>query len=60
MLIGMWAAAEWAIRLYDAHGILRFSHEEKERLLHKYWSAGERQIATSVAFGCKRWSAKAS
>ena len=31
MLIGTWAAAEWAIRFYEAHGSLRFSYEEKER-----------------------------
>ncbi|MHB9129477.1 MAG: GNAT family N-acetyltransferase [Armatimonadota bacterium] len=48
LLIGTWAAAEWAIRFYEKHGFRCVSAEEKNRLLKIYWSVPERQIATSV------------
>ena len=54
MLNGTWAAAEWAVRFYEVHGFLRVSHEEKERLLHKYWSVEDRQMAEPVVLGCER------
>ena len=48
ILIGTWADAVWAIRFYEKHGFHLVSHEEKIRLLKKYWSIPERQIDTSV------------
>ena len=48
ILIGTWADATWAIRFYEKHGFRPVSHEEKERLLRKYWSIPERQVETSV------------
>lgn len=59
MLIGTWAAAEWAIRFYQKHGFRQVSHEEKERLLRIYWSIPERQVATSVVLTDARWSESA-
>jgi N-acetylglutamate synthase-like GNAT family acetyltransferase len=48
MLVGTWAAAEWAIRFYEKHGFRRVSSEEKKRLLTRYWRIPERQQETSV------------
>lgn len=48
VLIGTWAAADWAIRFYEKHGFRLVSLEEKDKLLRKYWSIPERQIETSV------------
>jgi GNAT superfamily N-acetyltransferase len=48
LLVGTWAAAEWAIRFYEKHGFKMTSREEKDRLLRKYWNIPERQIETSV------------
>ncbi|HVT99166.1 MAG TPA: GNAT family N-acetyltransferase [Acidobacteriaceae bacterium] len=48
MLVGTWAAAEWAIRFYQRHGFEMVSPDEKNRLLRKYWAIPERQIETSV------------
>ena len=48
MLVGTWAAAEWAIRFYRRHGFEQVSPERKDELLSRYWSIPERQIETSV------------
>jgi len=48
VLIGTWAAAVWAIRFYEKHGFRMVDAQEKDRLLKKYWTVPERQIATSV------------
>jgi N-acetylglutamate synthase-like GNAT family acetyltransferase len=48
ILIGTWAAADWAVRFYELHGFRLVSPEEKDRLLKQYWSIPERQIETSV------------
>ena len=48
MLIGTWAAAEWAIRFYERHGYHLVQGGEKEKLLRKYWTIPDRQIETSV------------
>lgn len=55
MLIGTWAAADWAVRFYEARGFLRVSLDEKELLLRKYWTVPDRQIETSVVLACERW-----
>lgn len=48
LLIGTWAAADWAIRFYEKHGFKVVSIEEKNSLLKKYWNITERQVETSV------------
>jgi GNAT superfamily N-acetyltransferase len=48
MLVGTWAAADWAIRFYRRHGFELVSPESKTALLSTYWSIPERQIETSV------------
>jgi GNAT superfamily N-acetyltransferase len=48
LLVGTWAAAEWAIRFYERHGFVREGPERSAELLRRYWDIPERQIATSV------------
>ena len=48
LLVGTWAAAEWAIRFYERHGFRLVSTEEKNRLLSAYWNIPARQSETSV------------
>jgi N-acetylglutamate synthase-like GNAT family acetyltransferase len=48
VLIGTWAGATWAIRFYERHGYRIVSHDEKERLLRRYWKISERQVETSL------------
>jgi GNAT superfamily N-acetyltransferase len=46
ILVGTWAAAEWAIRFYEKHGFNLQSN--KSELLRKYWKIPKRQIELSV------------
>jgi GNAT superfamily N-acetyltransferase len=48
MLVGTWAAAEWAIRFYERHGFELVSPERKAELLREYWTIPDRQVETSV------------
>jgi GNAT superfamily N-acetyltransferase len=48
MLVGTWAAAVWAIRLYRRHGFEQLSPERSAELLRRYWTIPPRQIETSV------------
>jgi GNAT superfamily N-acetyltransferase len=48
LLVGTWAAAEWAIRFYQRHGFEMVTARSKTRLLRKYWTIPERQVETSV------------
>ena len=48
LLIGTWAAAEWAIRFYQARGFQLVPATEKNRLLSTYWTIPDRQRETSV------------
>jgi GNAT superfamily N-acetyltransferase len=48
MLVGTWAAADWAIRFYRRHGFELVSPERKTALLRTYWTIPQRQIETSV------------
>jgi N-acetylglutamate synthase-like GNAT family acetyltransferase len=48
VLVGTWAAAEWAIAFYRRHGFVQVTPEEKTRLLRRYWNIPERQVETSV------------
>ena len=59
VLVGTWAAAEWAIGFYRRHGFVQVGPEEKTRLLRTYWTIPERQIDTSVVLSGGRGSAGA-
>jgi GNAT superfamily N-acetyltransferase len=48
LLVGTWAAAEWAIRFYERHGFALVSPERKTELLRTYWTIPDRQVETSV------------
>jgi GNAT superfamily N-acetyltransferase len=48
VLVGTWAAAQWAIAFYLRHGFAPVSDEDKTRLLRRYWTVPARQIETSV------------
>jgi len=48
LLVGTWAAAQWAIRFYESRGFRLVGSEEKDRLLDTYWSIPARQRDTSV------------
>ena len=48
ILVGTWAAAEWAIRFYERHGFSLVPPERTAELLNAYWEIPERQIETSV------------
>ncbi len=54
LLVGTWAAAEWAIRFYRRHGFEPASAGEKDRLLDTYWKISERQKETSVVLALNR------
>ena len=54
LLVGTWAAAEWAIRFYEGHGFERVPREETARLLKAYWTIPERQVETSVVLAGPR------
>jgi GNAT superfamily N-acetyltransferase len=44
VLVGTWAAADWAIRFYRRHGF----EPASQGLLRTYWTIPERQVETSV------------
>jgi GNAT superfamily N-acetyltransferase len=48
MLVGTWAAAEWAIGFYRRNGFELVSPERKTALLKTYCTIPDRQIETSV------------
>jgi len=48
LLVGAWAAAEWAVRFYRRHGFESVTAEQKDALLKAYWDIPERQVETSV------------
>ena len=54
LLVGTWAAAEWAIRFYARHGFRLVSTGEKDRLLNTYWSIPLRQQEVSVVMVHKK------
>lgn len=55
ILIGTWADATWAIDFYKKHGFSLVSHQDKERLLRKYWNIPSRQVETSVVLASPNW-----
>jgi GNAT superfamily N-acetyltransferase len=54
ILVGTWAAAEWAIRFYERNGFVLVSPARKSDLLREYWTIPDRQIETSVVLELDR------
>jgi hypothetical protein len=48
LLVGTWAAADWAIDFYRRHGFELVTPQRKDELLRMYWDIPDRQIDTSV------------
>jgi len=48
VLVGTWAAADWAIRFYRREGFELVAPARKTVLLKTYWDIPDRQIETSV------------
>ncbi len=48
VLVGTWAAAEWAIGFYRRHGFASVAPGQSADLLRRYWTIPPRQIETSV------------
>ncbi len=48
VLVGTWAAADWAIGFYRRHGFVLVAAAETPGLLRRYWSVSARQIEVSV------------
>ena len=48
ILVGTWAAAEWAIAFYRRHGFALVGPARTRELLQRYWTIPARQVATSV------------
>jgi len=48
LLVGTWAAAEWAIRFYERNGFRVVPPAEKDQLLDTYWTIPARQRDASV------------
>jgi len=53
VLVGTWAAADWAIRFYERHGFKLATTDEKDRLLQTYWAIPARQRDTSVVLAAE-------
>jgi GNAT superfamily N-acetyltransferase len=48
ILIGTWAAANWAIEFYKHHGFRVVGGDQVRILLNRYWTVSDRQIEASV------------
>ena len=48
VLVGTWAAAEWAIAFYRRHGFELVAPDRARDLLGRYWQIPDRQVETSV------------
>ena len=55
LLVGTWAAADWAIQFYRRHGFRPVADDQAPILLRRYWSVPERQIETSIVLADKTW-----
>ena len=53
MLVGTWAAADWAIAFYRRHGFELVSPARRTELLRTYWNIPQRQADTSVVLASK-------
>jgi GNAT superfamily N-acetyltransferase len=48
IMIGTWAAADWAVCFYQRHGFVCVPAKRKTSLLKTYWTVPDRQIETSL------------
>ncbi len=48
LLVGTWAAADWAIGFYERHGFARAPGDEAASLLAAHWTVPQRQAQASV------------
>lgn len=48
VLVGTWAAADWAVRFYQSHRFAVAAPSEIPVLLRRYWSISDRQVETST------------
>ena len=48
LLVGTWAAADWAIHFYRKNGFRLLPRRQAAPLLRTYWTVPERQMETSV------------
>ena len=48
LLVGTWAAADWAVAFYRRHGFTLVEGERKTALLQSYWTVSTRQAEVSV------------
>jgi N-acetylglutamate synthase-like GNAT family acetyltransferase len=55
LLMGTWAAADWAVRFYEKHGFRMVAPDEKDSLLKKYWNISDRQVEMSVVLADRAW-----
>jgi len=55
VLIGTWAAAQWAVDFYRRHGFRVIAGEEKNALLARYWTVPARQVENSVVLADARY-----
>ena len=53
LLVGTWAAATWAIRIYERNGFRLLPRDETDRLLRTYWNIPARQREASVVLRCE-------
>ncbi len=60
MLIGTWAAAEWAIRFYEKHDFRLVPRADVPDLLNRYWSIPARQVETSVVLAAPEWFSRST
>jgi GNAT superfamily N-acetyltransferase len=56
VLIGTWAAADWAHRFYEKHGFTMIPRDQVPGLLQKYWNIPARQVETSVVLAGPGWA----
>jgi GNAT superfamily N-acetyltransferase len=48
ILVGTWAAADWAVRFYQRHGFGLLEPGRTPQVLSRYWTISQRQVETSV------------
>jgi len=60
LLVGTWAAADWAIGFYRKQGFGLVPDDEIPVLLRRYWDIPDRQIETSVVLADDAWLARRS
>ena len=60
VLVGAWAAANWAIRFYEKNGFHLVSSQEKKSFLDRYWTVSQRQVETSVVLAYNTAASAAS